>query len=103
MRSFASSTMVQAAPEAIWCIRTEAVGYPPSNTTVSRVDGLIDLGARITVHAKVAPGRALPATVVALDAPDAWCGSVVCRSACLRESEYLSCTRQLRWSRVHHG
>lgn len=69
MKSFASSTTIQAAPEAIWRILTDAAGYPSWNTTVSRVDGLIALGERITVHAKVAPGRAFPVKVVALDAP----------------------------------
>ena len=69
MKSFASNTTIQAAPEAIWRILTEASGYPGWNTTVSRVDGRIALGEKITVHAKVAPGRAFPVEVVAFDAP----------------------------------
>lgn len=69
MKSFASRTTIHAAPEAIWRILTDAAGYPSWNTTVARVDGLIALGERITVHAKVAPGRAFPVKVVALDAP----------------------------------
>ena len=60
MKFFASTTTIQAAPEAIWRILTEAPGYPGWNTTVSRVDGRIALGEKITVHAKVAPGRANP-------------------------------------------
>ena len=69
MKSFASKTTIQAAPEAIWRILTDAPGYPGWNTTVSRVDGRIALGEKITVHAKVAPGRAFPVEVVAFDAP----------------------------------
>lgn len=69
MKSFASRTTIQAAPEAIWRILTDAAGYPTWNTTVSRVDGVIALGERVTVHAKVAPGRAFPVKVVAFDAP----------------------------------
>ena len=69
MKSFASSTTIQAAPEAVWRVLTDAPGYPGWNTTVSRVDGRIALGERITVHAKVAPGRAFPVKVVAFDAP----------------------------------
>jgi hypothetical protein len=69
MKSFASSAVIQAPPEAVWRILTDAVGYPGWNTTVTRVDGLIALGGAITVHAKVAPGRAFPVKVVALDAP----------------------------------
>ena len=69
MKSFASSTTIQAAPEAVWRILTDAPGYPSWNTTVSRVDGRIALGEQLTVHAKLAPGRAFPVKVVAFDAP----------------------------------
>ena len=69
MKSFTSSTTIRAAPEAIWRILTDAAGYPSWNTTVSRVDGPIALGEKVTVHAKVAPGRAFPVNVVAFDAP----------------------------------
>ena len=68
MKSFAAKTTIQAVPEAIWRILTDAPGYPGWNTTVSRVDGRIALGEKITVHAKVAPGRAFPVEVVAFDA-----------------------------------
>ncbi len=69
MKSFATSATIQAAPEAIWRILTDAVGYASWNTTVLRVDGVIALGEKITVHAKVAPGRAFPVKVIAFDAP----------------------------------
>ena len=69
MKSFATSITIQAAPEAIWRILTDAAGYPSWNATVSRVDGRIALGEKVTVHAKVAPGRAFPVKVVAFDAP----------------------------------
>lgn len=69
MKSFATSATIQAAPEAIWRILTDAVGYASWNTTVLRVDGVIALGEKVTVHAKVAPGRAFPVKVIAFDAP----------------------------------
>lgn len=69
MKSFAASTTIQAAPEAIWRLLTDAPGYPGWNTTVTRVDGRIALGERVTVHAKAAPGRSFPVKVVAFDAP----------------------------------
>lgn len=69
MKSYACRTTIQAAPEAIWRILTDAAGYPRWNTTVSRVEGVIALDERVTVHAKVAPGRAFPVKVVAFDAP----------------------------------
>jgi uncharacterized protein YndB with AHSA1/START domain len=60
MKSFASSTTIQAAAEAIWRILTDAAGYSRWNTTVSRVDGRIALGEMVAVHARVAPGRTFP-------------------------------------------
>jgi hypothetical protein len=69
MKWFASSITIQAAPEAVWRILTDAAGYPSWNSTVTRVDGQIALGEKVTVHAKVAPGRAFPVNVVAFDAP----------------------------------
>jgi len=69
MKSFAAGTAIQAAPEAVWRILTDAPGYPGWNTTVSRVEGRIALGEKVTVHAKAAPGRAFPVKVVAFDAP----------------------------------
>ncbi len=69
MKSFATTSIIQAAPEAVWRILTDATAYPRWNTTVSRVEGNIAFGEKITVHAKVAPGRAFPVTVVMFDAP----------------------------------
>ena len=69
MKSFAASTTIQAAPDAIWRILTDSPGYPSWNTTVSSVDGRIALGEKVMVHAKVARGRAFPVNVVAFDAP----------------------------------
>jgi len=69
MKSFATRSMIRATPDAIWRILTAASGYADWNTTVSRIDGRIALGERVTVHARVAPGRAFPVTVVAFDAP----------------------------------
>jgi hypothetical protein len=70
MKSFATRILIQADREAIWRILTDAPGYPSWNSTVSRVDGRIALGEKVTVHAKVAPGRAFPVDVVAFDAPN---------------------------------
>jgi hypothetical protein len=69
VKSFATSIVIAAAPEAIWRVLTDAPAYPRWNTTVTRVDGTVAMGQKITVHAKVAPGRAFPVKVVALDAP----------------------------------
>ncbi|MEZ5962460.1 MAG: SRPBCC domain-containing protein [Planctomycetota bacterium] len=69
MKSFASSIMIRGTPEAVWQVLTDAPAYPSWNTTVTRVDGTIAPGGKVTVHAKVAPGRAFPVKVAAWDAP----------------------------------
>lgn len=70
MKSFATRILIQADRAAVWRILTDAPSYPSWNTTVSRVDGRIALGEKVTVHAKVAPGRAFPVEVVVFDAPN---------------------------------
>jgi hypothetical protein len=63
MKSFSASTRIKASPEAIWKILTDAPAYPSWNTTVTGVDGQIAPGKKITVHAKISPGRAFPVKV----------------------------------------
>ena len=69
MKTFSTAILIQAAPETIWQILTDAVAYPSWNTTVAKVEGRIALGETITVHAKLVPGRAFPVKVVVFDAP----------------------------------
>jgi hypothetical protein len=69
MTAFATRTTIQAKPETIWRLLTDAPNYAEWNTTVTGVDGRIALGEQVTVHAKIAPGRAFPVKVVAFDPP----------------------------------
>lgn len=63
MKSFSTSTTIYASPETIWAILTDASRWPHWNTTVDRVEGKIALGEKITVYAKINPGRAFPLKV----------------------------------------
>ncbi len=67
MKSFATRVTIHAAPDTIWRVLTDAPSYPGWNSTVTKVDGLIALGEKITVHAKLSPGRAFPVKVVAFN------------------------------------
>ncbi len=69
MKRFATRTLIRATPEAVWSILTDVARYPSWNTTVTQVDGAVALGAKITVHAKIAPDQAFPVKVTALEAP----------------------------------
>ena len=69
MKTFATRTTIHATPDAIWRLLTDAPNYPTWNTTVTRVEGRIAPGKQVTIHARVAAGRAFPVNVVAFDAP----------------------------------
>jgi hypothetical protein len=60
---FATRTTIKASPAAIWSLLTDAERYPAWNPTVSKVDGRIAPGEKITVHATISPGRAFPVKV----------------------------------------
>ena len=63
MKEFSISTDIHASPETIWAILTDAPRYPEWNEGVDKVEGTIALNEKITVHAKISPGRAFPVTV----------------------------------------
>jgi hypothetical protein len=67
MKSFATKTTIKATPDKIWSILTDAPGYPGWNPTVTKVDGRIALGERVTLHVTVNPGRAFPVTVATME------------------------------------
>ena len=63
MKSFSTSTIINASPETIWKILIDASDWPKWNSTVIKVEGKIALGEKITVFAKVNPNRAFALTV----------------------------------------
>jgi hypothetical protein len=69
MKRFHTSIHIKAPQQRIWEILTDAPAYASWNTTVDRVEGRIAVGEKVTVHAKLSPGRAFPVTVSAFDAP----------------------------------
>jgi hypothetical protein len=69
MRRFATTASIRATPDTIWSILTDAARYPEWNPTVTKVDGRIAPGERVTVHVTINPGRAFPVTVATMDRP----------------------------------
>jgi hypothetical protein len=63
MKRFSATTTIQAKPERIWSILTDAERYPSWNTTVDRVEGRIRPGEKIKLYVKLNPGRAFPVKV----------------------------------------
>ena len=68
MRYYESSVLIDATPEAVWAVLADVSRYPAWDSGVTRVDGDIVDGGRITVHTDLRPGRAFPLRV-ALDPP----------------------------------
>lgn len=63
MRYYEANALIEASPDAVWAILTDAPGYTKWDSGVERVGGHIAPGERITVVSKVNPGRAFPVTV----------------------------------------
>lgn len=78
MKLFRTAISIQAPPETVWAVLTDAAAYPSWNTTVDKVEGKIAPGGRITVHAKISPGRAFPVKVSAFEAAQrmVWSGGM---------------------------
>ena len=63
MKFYEVSNNINASPERIWALITDAEHYPDWNTTVEKVEGKIGPGETITLKVKVNPGRAFPIKV----------------------------------------
>jgi len=57
MRAYDASSMIEASPDAIWAILTDAPGYTTWDSGIVRVEGRIAPGETIKVVSKVNPGR----------------------------------------------
>lgn len=77
MHAFEAATSIHAPADRVWAILTDAAAYPTWDSGVTRVEGRIADGERITVHSEVAPGRAFPVKV-AMHPPHAmtWTGGM---------------------------
>lgn len=67
MRHYDASATIEAAPDAVWAVLTDAATYPEWDSGVERVEGTIELGSKIKVFSEVSPGRAFPVTVSELE------------------------------------
>ena len=63
MPHFESTALIDARPEAIWAVLTDAPGYPQWDSGVVRVEGRIAPQEKIKVVSEVNPKRAFPVTV----------------------------------------
>lgn len=64
---YSSTVVIQASPERVWDILTDAKGWPTWEPNCTKIDGEIALGNKLTVHTKLSD-RAFPAKVSSMDA-----------------------------------
>jgi hypothetical protein len=63
MKSYDATSTIEASPEAIWAILTDAPNYSQWDSGVDRVEGRIAPGEKIKVVTQANPGRAFPVRV----------------------------------------
>src|SRR5947209_6003329 len=63
MRSYASSTTIDAPPDRVWQVLVDAARYPDWDSGVVRVEGTVAPGASVKVVSSANPGRAFPVEV----------------------------------------
>ena len=69
MKAYEASADIRAEPGRVWAILTDGPAWSSWDSGVDRVDGRIAAGETITIHSKVAPGRAFPVKVTTFE-PD---------------------------------
>lgn len=57
---------IPASPSAVWEVLTDASAYPDWEPNITKVEGSISLGSKLTIHTKLS-SRAFPVKVTTLD------------------------------------
>ena len=69
MKSYDAGAVIDAPPEAVWAVLTDADGLSAWDSGITRVEGAIAPGAKLKLWTAVSPKRAFPVKVTTLDAP----------------------------------
>ncbi len=69
MKMFTVSTRIHANPETIWAHLTDGAHWTAWNPTVTKLEGTIAAGSKVSVYTKLSPGRAFPLMVSEFDPP----------------------------------
>ena len=66
-KAYEARITIQAPREVIWSVLTNAAEFPSWNTTVTKLEGDIAPGRKLKIWTTVAPGKAFPAKVAAIE------------------------------------
>jgi uncharacterized protein YndB with AHSA1/START domain len=70
MRAYEASSLINASPDRVWPILTDAAAWPSWDSGVTKVDGRVALGETVSVTVEANPGRTFPVKVVQMSAPE---------------------------------
>jgi hypothetical protein len=78
VRSYDAAATIEADPERVWAVLTDAPAYAEWDSGVQRVEGRIAPGERIKVVSEANPGRAFPVRVDGFEPPRSmtWTGGM---------------------------
>jgi hypothetical protein len=63
MKAYSATTTINASPDTIWKIITDAPNFPQWDPWALRIEGKIAPGETVTAYTKLAPKQAFPAKV----------------------------------------
>lgn len=66
---YSIATFVAAKPEVVWSVLTDAQSFTRWNSTLTKLEGTIEKGQKVSLVSKVAPDRTFNLTVSELDKP----------------------------------
>jgi uncharacterized protein YndB with AHSA1/START domain len=70
MRAYEASSVIDAAPEQVWRVLTDIAAWPSWNSGVTKVDGRLELGEKLSITVEANPGRAFPVKVATRAEPE---------------------------------
>ncbi len=63
MKEFSATTEINASPAKIWAILTDGPHYPNWDPGMEKLEGRIGAGEKLSIHARISPGRVFKVTV----------------------------------------
>ncbi|HEX3874270.1 MAG TPA: SRPBCC domain-containing protein [Solirubrobacteraceae bacterium] len=70
MRAYEASTVIDAGPDQVWRVLTDIAAWPTWKSGVTKVDGRLGLGEKLSITVEANPGRAFPVRVATLTKPE---------------------------------
>lgn len=69
MTTYSATRTIDASPERVWGLLTDAAAYPDWNSTIISLEGVITLGEKIKLVSTVNPKRAFKLAVTEMEQP----------------------------------